>query len=139
MIRSLDNRREQSVAPFLLSSKFSALIFGNMEGSLVDRDKQVIWHPYTPQKYAPDAIPIVKGDGVFLVDAEGNYYIDAISSWWVNLHGHAHPYIAEKIYSQAKILEHVIFAGFTHEPAVELAERILQILPGEFSKIFYSD
>ena len=123
----------------MLSSKFSALIFGNMEGSLVERDKQVIWHPYTPQKYAPDPIPVVKGEGVFLVDAEGNYYIDAISSWWVNLHGHAHPYIAEKIYSQAKILEHVIFAGFTHEPAVALAERMLQILPGEFSKIFYSD
>ena len=110
-----------------------------MENSLVDRDKQVIWHPYTQQKYAPDPIPIVKGEGIYLVDASGNYYIDAISSWWVNLHGHAHPYIAEKIYEQAKTLEQVIFAGFTHKPAVDLAERILDILPGDFSKVFYSD
>ena len=110
-----------------------------MENSLVDRDKQVIWHPYTQQKYAPDPIPVVRGEGVYLVDASGNYYIDAISSWWVNLHGHAHPYIAEKIYEQAKTLEQVIFAGFTHKPAVELAERILEILPGDFSKVFYSD
>ena len=66
-------------------------------------------------------------------------YIDAISSWWVNIHGHAHPYIAEKIYEQALQLEHIIFAGFTHEPAVRLAERLIKILPGNFSKIFYSD
>ena len=110
-----------------------------MEKSLVERDKQVIWHPYTQQKYATDPIPVVRGEGVYLIDAAGNYYIDAISSWWVNLHGHAHPYIAEKIYEQAKTLEQVIFAGFTHRPAVELAERLLDILPGNFSKIFYSD
>ena len=110
-----------------------------MEKSLIERDKKVIWHPYTAQKYAPDPIPIIKGDGVYLIDTNGNSYIDAISSWWVNLHGHAHPYIAEKIYAQAKTLEQVIFAGFTHEPAVQLAENLLQILPGDFSKIFYSD
>ena len=69
----------------------------------------------------------------------GNTYIDAISSWWVNLHGHAHPYIAEKIYQQALALEQVIFTQFTHEPAVILAERLLHILPGKLSKIFYSD
>ena len=119
--------------------KFSALIFGNMGDSLIERDKQVIWHPYTPQKYTADPIPIVRGEGVYLVDSAGKYYIDAISSWWVNLHGHAHPYIAEKIYEQAKQLEQVIFAGFTHRPAVELAERLLDILPGNFSKVFYSD
>jgi adenosylmethionine---8-amino-7-oxononanoate aminotransferase len=107
--------------------------------SLQERDKKVIWHPYTPQKYAPDPIPIVKGDGTWLYDDKGNRYIDAVSSWWVTIHGHAHPYIAEKIYQQAKKLEQVIFAGFTHEPAVELAEKLLGILPGKFSKIFYSD
>ena len=84
-------------------------------------------------------LPIIKGEGVYLIDEAGNKYIDAISSWWTNLHGHAHPYIAEKIYEQAKQLEHVIFAGCTHEPAVQLAERILPLLPGSFSKIFYSD
>jgi adenosylmethionine-8-amino-7-oxononanoate aminotransferase len=107
--------------------------------SLLERDKKVIWHPYTPQKYAPDPIPIVKGEGAWLYDDGGNRYIDAVSSWWVTIHGHAHPYIAEKIYHQALQLEQVIFAGFTHEPAVQLAEKLLAILPGDFSKIFYSD
>jgi len=84
-------------------------------------------------------IPIVHGEGVLLFDENENAYIDAISSWWVNIHGHAHPYIAQNIYEQAKKLEHVIFTGFTHEPAVQLAERLLAILPGDLSKIFYSD
>ena len=107
--------------------------------TLSDRDKKVIWHPYTPQKYAPDPIPVTQGKGAWLYDDKGNAYIDAISSWWVTVHGHAHPYIAEKIYEQALRLEQVIFAGFTHQPAVELAERLLKTLPGESSKIFYSD
>jgi len=107
--------------------------------NLQQRDKAVIWHPFTAFKLAPDPIPIVRGRGVYLEDEHGNAYIDAISSWWVNLHGHAHPYIAEKIYEQAKTLEQVIFAGFTHKPAIELAERLLPKLPGKFSKIFYSD
>jgi len=110
-----------------------------MLNSLKARDKQVIWHPYTPQKYMPDPIPIVKGEGSYLTDADGNRYLDAISSWWVTIHGHAHPYIAEKLYEQAKTLEQVIFAGFTHEPAVRLAERLLGVLPGDFSRVFYSD
>ncbi len=87
----------------------------------------------------PDPIPIVKGEGTYIIDAEGNRYLDAISSWWVTIHGHAHPYIAEKLYEQARTLEQVIFAGFTHEPAVRLAERLLGVLPGNFSRIFYSD
>lgn len=107
--------------------------------SLSDRDRKVIWHPYTHQKYAPDPIPVVKGEGAWLFDEKGNKYIDAISSWWVTVHGHAHPHIADKIYNQARQLEQVIFTGFTHEPAVELAERLLKILPGDFSKVFYSD
>ncbi|HMF70406.1 MAG TPA: adenosylmethionine--8-amino-7-oxononanoate transaminase [Flavitalea sp.] len=110
-----------------------------MEKNLSERDREVIWHPYSPQKYAPDAIPIAKGEGVFLIGTDGRKYIDCISSWWVTIHGHGHPYIAEKIYRQALQLEQVIFAGFTHEPAVLLAERLLPILPGKFSKIFYSD
>jgi adenosylmethionine-8-amino-7-oxononanoate aminotransferase len=107
--------------------------------NLADRDKRVIWHPFTQQKNMADPIPIVKGLGSLLYGEDGNSYIDAISSWWVNLHGHAHPYIAEKIYWQALQLEQVIFAGFTHEPAVTLAERLLPLLPGSFSRVFYSD
>ena len=104
-----------------------------------ERDREVIWHPYTPMKAWPEAIAIVKGEGVWLIDEDGNRYIDAISSWWVNLHGHSHPHIAQKVSEQAAVLEHCIFAGFTHEPAVRLAERLLEILPGKPSKIFYSD
>lgn len=107
--------------------------------TLAERDSKVIWHPFTPQKNRPEPIAITKGEGIYLYDDQGNKYIDAISSWWVTLHGHAHPYIAEKIYQQALQLEQVIFAGFTHEPAVQLAERLLPLLPGNCSRIFYSD
>ncbi|MDQ2753058.1 MAG: adenosylmethionine--8-amino-7-oxononanoate transaminase, partial [Bacteroidota bacterium] len=92
-----------------------------------------------PQKNMPLPIAITSAKGTLLYDENNNTYIDAISSWWVTLHGHSHPYIAEKLYRQALQLEHVIFAGFTHKPAVELAERLLEILPSHFSKIFYSD
>jgi adenosylmethionine-8-amino-7-oxononanoate aminotransferase len=107
--------------------------------NLSGRDRQSIWHPYTQMQTADLPIAIVKGEGVYLFDENGKQYIDAVSSWWVNLHGHAHPYIADKIAEQAKKLEHVIFAGFTHEPAVEIAERILKRLPYNHSKIFFSD
>ena len=110
-----------------------------MNDSLGKRDSNVIWHPYTQHQKMEEPVPITKGEGALLFDENGNTYIDAVSSWWVNLHGHGHPYIAEKIYKQALVLEHVIFTHFTHEPAVTLAERILKILPGKFSKIFYSD
>jgi adenosylmethionine---8-amino-7-oxononanoate aminotransferase len=106
---------------------------------LSERDNLVIWHPYTQHQNREGAVPIVRGEGALLFDEKGNSYIDAVSSWWVNLHGHAHPYIAEKIYRQALALEQVIFTHFTHEPAVRLAERLLEILPGNLSKIFYSD
>lgn len=80
-----------------------------------------------------------RAEGAYLFTKDGRRIIDVISSWWVNLHGHSHPYIAEAIAEQAKKLEHVIFAGFTHEPAIRLAERLLEILPDNQSKIFFSD
>lgn len=107
--------------------------------SLAERDQRVIWHPFTQQKNMAAPVPITSAAGTLLYAEDGSTYIDAISSWWVNLHGHAHPYIAEKIYHQALQLEQVIFAGFTHEPAVRLAERLLPLLPGNMSRIFYSD
>lgn len=107
--------------------------------NLIERDKNFIWHPFTQQKNMQSPIAIINAKGSLLFDENGNEYIDAISSWWVNIHGHAHSYVAEKIYQQALQLEHIIFAGFTHEPAVELAERLIKILPGNFSKIFFSD
>ncbi|MBD1391734.1 adenosylmethionine--8-amino-7-oxononanoate transaminase [Mucilaginibacter glaciei] len=107
--------------------------------SLVERDLAVIWHPYTQMKTAQPPIPIVRGEGTCLFGEDGKKYIDAISSWWVNIHGHSHPYIAKKIAEQLTVLEHAIFAGFTHPWAVELAERLLAILPSNQAKAFYSD
>lgn len=106
---------------------------------LAEKDYEIIWHPYTHQKNRTHAIPISRGKKTVLYDEEGKKYIDAISSWWVNIHGHGNKYIARQLYTQAKKLEQVIFAGFTHQPAVELAERLLKILPGNFARIFYSD
>lgn len=102
-------------------------------------DSKYIWHPFTHQKSAEENIFIEKASGAWLYDDKGNKYLDAISSWWVNLHGHAHPKISEAIARQASTLEHIIFAGFTHKPAIELAGNLIPVLPGEFAKIFYSD
>lgn len=98
-----------------------------------------IWHPFTQMKTEGPPIPVVKAEGMYLYADDGRSYLDGISSWWVNLHGHCHPYIVEKIKAQASRLEQVIFAGFTHPTAVELASRLLSLLPGALSKVFYSD
>lgn len=99
-----------------------------------------IWHPFTQMKTAAPPIHIAKGEGALLFDTDGNSYIDAISSWWTNIHGHAHPYIAQKMYEQHLQLEHVIFAGFTHTPAETLAKRLVENhLPDNQKKIFFSD
>ena len=110
-----------------------------MAKSLAERDKAIIWHPYTQMNTMADPIGIVKGEGVYLIDETGKKYIDAVSSWWVNLHGHSHPHIAKRVSEQLYTLEHAIFAGFTHSPAIELAEGLLNILPANQAKIFYSD
>jgi len=107
--------------------------------SLVEKDRACIWHPFTQMHTARSPIPVASAKGVYLYAEDGTAYLDGISSWWVNLHGHANPYIVEKIKSQAEVLEHVIFADFTHTPAVELGSRLISILPGDMSKIFYSD
>jgi len=107
--------------------------------SLIERDLKVIWHPYTQMKTAQPPVPIIRGEGACLYDEDGKKYIDGVSSWWVNIHGHSHPYIAQKVAEQLLKLEHVIFAGFTHPTAVELAERLLAILPNNQQKAFYSD
>jgi adenosylmethionine---8-amino-7-oxononanoate aminotransferase len=107
--------------------------------NLAERDHNVIWHPYTQMKTAALPIPIVRGEGALLYAEDGRTFIDAVASWWVNLHGHAHPYIAQKVAEQLQTLEHVIFAGFTHPAAVTFAERLVEILPQGQSRIFYSD
>lgn len=107
--------------------------------TLVDRDRAVVWHPYTQMKTAGPPLAIVRGQGVYLHTEDGRTLLDGISSWWVNIHGHAHPRLNQALTEQAKKIEHVIFAGATHEPAVELAERLVGILPAGLTRIFYSD
>lgn len=108
------------------------------EHSWVARDFVAIWHPFTQALGAPPPIPIIRGKNATLYSESGEAYLDAISSWWVNLHGHAHPVIRESIAKQAEMLEHVHFAGCTHPQAILFAERLLSLLP-EYSKVFYSD
>lgn len=99
-----------------------------------------IWPPFTSLANQHPPIFIDRAEGIFLYDKKGNKIIDAVSSWWTNIHGHSHPYIAKKLYEQALKLEHVIFAGFTHAPAETLAKRLIEEhLPKNFSHIFYSD
>lgn len=102
-------------------------------------DREHVWHPYTQHGIVPDSIPVVRAEGSYLVDAGGRTILDAISSWWVTLHGHAHPVLAEAVAEQARTLEQVIFAGFTHEPAARLAAELVEVLPGDLSRVFYSD
>jgi adenosylmethionine-8-amino-7-oxononanoate aminotransferase len=87
----------------------------------------------------PDPLPVVRGKGVHLYTEDGRRFLDGISSWWVNIHGHSHPKLNEALAAQARELEHVVFAGCTHRPAVELAERLLDVLPAGLSRVFYSD
>ncbi len=107
--------------------------------NLTERDNQHIWHPYTQHKTSQSAIAVKKGKGALLWDENGKEYIDAIASWWVNPFGHSNKYIADAIYEQLTTLEHVLFGGFTHKPAVELSERLLAILPKNQQKVFFSD
>ncbi|MDI9339643.1 MAG: adenosylmethionine--8-amino-7-oxononanoate transaminase [Sediminibacterium sp.] len=107
--------------------------------TLQEKDKAFVWHPFTHQAAAVPPVNIVKGEGLYFTDDAGKRYMDAISSWWVNLHGHCHPYISEKVAEQLQVLEHSMFSDYTHQPAVTLAERLLNHLPPNQSKVFYSD
>ena len=109
--------------------------------SISKRDVNVLWHPCTQMKDHETfpIIPISKGNGVHLEDFEGNRYIDGISSWWVNLFGHCHPYINSKVKEQLDTLEHVILAGFTHEGIVDLSERLVRLAPKGLTRCFYAD
>jgi adenosylmethionine-8-amino-7-oxononanoate aminotransferase len=98
-----------------------------------------IWHPFTQPALDGPPIRIDRGEGPWLYTSDGRRLLDGISSWWVNLHGHGHPLIAEAIAQQARRLEHVIFAGFTHDPAEELSARMGSIAPEQLSRLFFSD
>lgn len=102
-------------------------------------DQQYIWHPFTQMSKADNLIPITKAKDCTLFTEDGKAILDAVSSWWVNAHGHSNEYIAKKVYEQMCTMEHVIFAGFTHEPAAQLGKRLIGHLPPTQQKIFFSD
>lgn len=109
--------------------------------NLIKKDLKYIWHPYTQmkdcEKYPP--ILIEKAKGVKLYDNKGNFYYDTISSWWCNIHGHNHPRINRAIIRQLNDIDHILFAGFTHKPAIRLAEKLASITPKGLDRIFFSD
>ena len=104
-------------------------------------DLKYIWHPYTQAKEALLLPPVLieRAKGIKLYDSKGNFYFDTISSWWCNVHGHNHPRIKEAIKKQVDLLEHVLFAGFTHQPAIELAGKLIALTKNKFNRIFFSD
>lgn len=105
------------------------------------KDLEYIWHPCSQMKDYEKFPPIVieKGKGAFIEDMNGKKYLDAVSSWWVNLFGHSNQRINDALYKQANTLEHVIFANFTHRPAIELCERIIALTPDRLEKVFFGD
>lgn len=107
--------------------------------NLSNKDKLYNWHPYTQHQTAAHHPAIVKGKDALLWDENGKEYIDAIASWWVNPFGHSNQFVADAIYKQLTTLEHVLFGGFTHDKVVALAEKLVQILPSNQKKFFYSD
>src|SRR5690348_13979710 len=125
-------------------SKMNRTPSADANAALRERDLAAIWHPCTQMRdhAGADALPmtpIVRGEGAWLVDANGRRYLDAVSSWWTNIFGHANPRIAAAIKDQLDRLEHVIFAGFTHEPAIQLAEELLRVAPPGFARVFFAD
>ncbi len=107
-----------------------------------DRDLAVLWHPCTQMREHPDTLPLLpirRGHGVWLEGVDGRRYLDAVSSWWTNIHGHGEPRIADAIGRQARELEHVIYAGFSHEPGLLLAETLLKRAPAGLERVFYAD
>jgi adenosylmethionine-8-amino-7-oxononanoate transaminase len=107
----------------------------------IRKDLKYGWHPYTQMKDCESFPPILieRAKGLKLYDSKGNFYYDTISSWWCNLHGHGHPAIRKAIEAQLDLLEHVLFAGFTHKSAIALAERLVSIVPKNLSRVFFSD
>ncbi len=112
-----------------------------MRSLLLEKDLKYIWHPYTQMKDTEVNPPILieKAEGIKLFDESGNFFYDTISSWWCNIHGHNHPHIKNAIIAQLDKLDHVLFAGFTHLPAINLAEKIINLMPKYLTKVFYSD
>jgi adenosylmethionine-8-amino-7-oxononanoate aminotransferase len=107
--------------------------------SLQERDKKHLWHPLTQHKLHPNHLAITRAEGVMLYDENGNSYIDGIASWYTCMYGHCNPYIIKSVSEQLSQLDQVVFSGFTHKPAIEMSEALMEILPSNQQKIFFSD
>ncbi|MCF7566886.1 adenosylmethionine--8-amino-7-oxononanoate transaminase [Sabulilitoribacter arenilitoris] len=107
--------------------------------NLKQRDKKHLWHPLTQHKLHPETIAIIKANECVLTDEDGNEYIDAIASWYTCMYGHCNDYITSRVSTQMQQLDQVVFSGFTHEPAIKLSEALMEILPENQNKIFFSD
>ena len=110
-----------------------------MKKKILELDRKHIWHPFTQKKINDNPLVIVSGKNEKVFDIDGNEYIDLISSWWVNTHGHTRKEIIEDLNKQAKKIEQILFAGFTHKPAVVLAKKLVELMPQNLSRVFYSD
>ena len=111
----------------------------NSTSELVGEDLRHVWHPYTQMLTAPPPIPVERAEGVYLYTADGSRIMDGISSWWVNIHGHNHPRLNRALEEQASRFSHVMFGGFTHRPAVQLAAELIARTPSNLTRVFYSD
>ncbi|NNE02419.1 MAG: adenosylmethionine--8-amino-7-oxononanoate transaminase [Eudoraea sp.] len=107
--------------------------------NLSERDKKYVWHPLTQHKTHPTMLGIVKAKGAIITDEDGNDYIDGIASWYTSMFGHCNPAITSKVAAQMQLLDQVVFSGFTHEPAIKLSEALMEILPQNQGKLFFSD
>jgi adenosylmethionine-8-amino-7-oxononanoate aminotransferase len=103
------------------------------------KDQENLWHPYTQHQLLPDLPVIVKAKGVYFYDEDGKSYLDGISSWWTCCFGHGHPELITALHQQMQELDHVLFGGFSHTPAIQLSEKLLQLLPANQAKLFFSD
>ena len=108
-----------------------------MNNEILNKDKSYLWHPFTQSKISYDPIVIESAKGEKLFDSKGNEYIDLISSWWINTHGHCRDEMIEAVSNQSKKLEQVLFAGFTHKPAVDLAQKLVNITPKNLKRVFF--
>lgn len=106
---------------------------------LLARDRRHVWHPFTQHGTETEPIVISRAKAASLFDGDGKEILDLISSWWTCTHGHSHPKLNAALAEQASCFEHVMFAGFTHQPAVDLAEAITKMLPGDLTRVFFSD
>jgi len=107
--------------------------------ALAQEDKKNIWHPLTQHKLVDGLLPIKKAKAEYLIDTDGKSYIDGISSWYTSMFGHCHPKIIDAVYDQMKELDQIVFSGFTHEPAIELSQKLINILPDSQTKLFFND